>query len=358
MGAGDEAGPSRRPPGTGKTTLVEAAASDLGYHVIELNASDLRTKEALRMRIGALASASLVQEKRLLFLDEVDGLFGRADFGGLEFVVDSIGDLTIPLAMAANYEDSDQVKKLAKASTLMRMRPVSERLLEIYVRHVLAAERATLSDEAVTEAVTSATGDVRAAVNNVQSAFMSGKPLRSMRNRILSLADGITLASSTADREEAVRALRDADGQPDEKLMAAFSTIISSDLTTERRQEAPRSLTKANELMGGIMRTQRWRQLRYFDRLLADSLFGLHSRYIAEDLPWPVKLRIWNDGRYLKGLRIVPRQGNRVSRGDAASFYLHAAVLVYGRAGTLAKVCLDAGFDEKVVNALEREYKL
>src|SRR5271157_3516825 len=73
------------PPGTGKTTLVHATAAELGYYVIELNASDLRTKEALKGRIGALSSGSLVDEKRLLFLDEVDGLFGRTDFGGLEF---------------------------------------------------------------------------------------------------------------------------------------------------------------------------------------------------------------------------------------------------------------------------------
>jgi len=346
------------PPGTGKTTLVEATAAELGYFVIELNASDLRTKEALQGRLGSLSSSSLIDEKRLLFLDEVDGLFGRADFGGLEFVLDSIGDLTLPMAMAANVEDSEQVKKLTKASTVMKMRQVPERLLEIYLRDILAKEKAALSDEAIAEAVTSARGDVRAAVNNAQEAYLSGKPIRPSRDKLLPLADGITLAATSADRETAVRALRECDGQPDEKLMAAFSTIVASDLPIERRREALRSLAKANELMGHIMRTQKWRQLRYFDQLLADSLFGLQRRFVSEDLPWPMKLRIWNDGRYLRGFESYLARRNNVSRGDAASFYLTSAVLIFGREGSLSKVCHDAGFDDKVANAMDREYKL
>jgi replication factor C large subunit len=346
------------PPGTGKTTLVEAASSELGYFVVEMNASDLRTKEALQRRIGALSSSSLLEEKRLLFLDEVDGLFGRSDFGGLEFVLDSIGDLTLPLALAANYEDAEQVKKLSKASTVMRMRRVSERLLEIYVRDILAKEGASLSDEAIAEAVASAGGDVRAAVNNAQSASLSRKPYRPFRNQLLTLADGISIAATSADRGEAVRALRNCDGQPDEKLMAAFSTIAASDIPIDRRRESLRSLTRANELMGRIMKTQRWRQLRYLDQLLADSLFGLRSGYVSDDLPWPVKLRIWNDGRYLKGFESYLAKRYHVSRGDAASFYLHSAVLIFGRASALGKLCEEAGFDEKVANALDREYKL
>lgn len=346
------------PPGTGKTTLVHAAAADLGYFVMELNASDLRTKEALQGRLNALSSVSLFEERRLLFLDEVDGLFGRADFGGLEYVVDTLGDLTLPVAMAANYEDSEQVRKLSKVSTVMKMRKVSERLLEIYVRDILAREKASLSEEAVIEAVTSARGDVRAAVTNAQSAALSGKPMRQFRNQMVSLPDAIGLAASSASADEAVRALRDSDAQPDEKLLAAFTTIVAADLPIERRREALRGLTDANVLLGRIRRTQKWRQLRYFDQLIAKSLSGLGTGFVSEDLPWPVKLRIWNDGRYIRSFESYLAKTCHVSRGDAASLYLYCAVLVYGRGSMLEKVCQEAGLDEKAANALDREYKL
>jgi replication factor C large subunit len=347
------------PPGTGKTTLVHATAADLGYYVIELNASDLRTKEALQGRMGALGSSSLVDERRLLFLDEVDGLFGRADFGGLEFVVDSIGELALPVAMAANFEDAEQVRKLSKVSVVMRMRHVSERLLEIYVRDILRREGAHLSEEAVAAAVTSARGDVRAAINNAQSAHLSGKEIQPFRNQLVGVAEAIGTAASSPSLEDAVRALRDCDGQPDERLRAAFTTIVAAEIPLERKRAALRALTEANVLMGRIMKTQRWRQLRYLDQLLAGALYGLHAGYAAEDLPWPVKLRIWNDGRYLKSFESYLARRYHVSRADAASFYLHSAVLIFGREPSLLrKVCQEAGLDEKAVNALEREYKL
>jgi len=41
------------PPGVGKTTIVYAIANDLGYSVVELNASDTRTEEAINKKLKA-----------------------------------------------------------------------------------------------------------------------------------------------------------------------------------------------------------------------------------------------------------------------------------------------------------------
>ena len=241
----------------------------------------------------------------------------------------------------------------------MRVRRVSERLLEMYIRDILRREGAHLSEGAVARAVTSARGDVRAAINNAQSAFLSGKEIEPFRNQLVSLAEAIGTAASSPSLEDAVRALRDCDGQPDERLRGAFTTILAAEIPLEKKRAALRALTEANVLMGRIMRTQRWRQLRYFDQLVAGALYGLHTGYATEDLPWPVKLRIWNDGRYLKSFVSYLAKRYHVSRSDATSFYLHSAVLIFGREPSLLrKVCQEAGLDEKAANALEREYKL
>ena len=66
------------PPGVGKTTLVHAAAAELNYQLIELNASDIRTKEKLERKLGpSLTSQTIFREKLLIFLDEIDEI-GRA----------------------------------------------------------------------------------------------------------------------------------------------------------------------------------------------------------------------------------------------------------------------------------------
>ncbi|KAJ3129931.1 Chromosome transmission fidelity protein 18 [Physocladia obscura] len=63
------------PAGLGKTTLAHIVGRHCGYNVIEINASDDRTGEALRNKlIGAVESQSLNSRKpNLIIIDEIDG---------------------------------------------------------------------------------------------------------------------------------------------------------------------------------------------------------------------------------------------------------------------------------------------
>jgi replication factor C large subunit len=44
------------PPGVGKTSLVHAFAKENGWEVIELNASDFRTREVIERVVGAAST--------------------------------------------------------------------------------------------------------------------------------------------------------------------------------------------------------------------------------------------------------------------------------------------------------------
>ena len=74
-------------PGVGKTVTVEALAHDLHMELVEKNASDHRTEDAIN-RFAGLASqySSLFGGKRIVLLDELDGLMGNADRGGVKAV--------------------------------------------------------------------------------------------------------------------------------------------------------------------------------------------------------------------------------------------------------------------------------
>ena len=79
------------PPGVGKTTLVYALANELNYNIIEFNASDTRTKNKLQASLGPLLqSSTLFNETLLILLEEIDGLYSRADYGGSDFLLDLI----------------------------------------------------------------------------------------------------------------------------------------------------------------------------------------------------------------------------------------------------------------------------
>ncbi|MDG7029088.1 MAG: AAA family ATPase, partial [Nitrososphaerota archaeon] len=101
------------PPGTGKTTSVHLVAEKLGFQLVELNASDARTKDKLAKKIGeAMASSNLFGGHTAVFLDEVDGLSGRSDYGAIDFIKDAVKMSEAPVFMAANDPDSDEVRKL------------------------------------------------------------------------------------------------------------------------------------------------------------------------------------------------------------------------------------------------------
>ncbi len=96
------------PPGVGKTTVARAIAQDMGWNVIELNASDSRNAAAIRKAAtkGATHRSLFVDpnddsKRTLILIDEVDHLSG-----GLRQVSES----RINKALKNDQESSDIVK--------------------------------------------------------------------------------------------------------------------------------------------------------------------------------------------------------------------------------------------------------
>ncbi len=72
------------PPGSGKTCSVHAIAKELDLEIIEVNASDARNADAIKEKVGnALNQRSLFSKGKLILVDEIDGVAGNEDRGGL-----------------------------------------------------------------------------------------------------------------------------------------------------------------------------------------------------------------------------------------------------------------------------------
>jgi replication factor C large subunit len=123
------------------------------------------------------------------------------------------------------------------------------------------------------------------------------------------------------DEKSALKALRAYPGQPREKLRDLFVAVVRARVIDERRSEALEVLSRADVLMGRIMRGQDWRLLRYLDPMLASELWKAlgdgGARYTIDAIPWPLQLRIWNDARKLKD--IAHLVGRRLGIGQKGS---------------------------------------
>ena len=329
------------PPGTGKTTTVHIVAEEQKLNLVELNASDSRTKEKLGKKMGAaITSTSLLGERTLVFLDEVDGLAGRSDYGAIDFIKEAVRTSLNPIVMAANNPDADEVRKLASVTTKIEFLPPTTSEVLVCLRGIAATEKIRLSDAEMHSIAESSHGDLRYALNALQGGMSGGK------DQDMLAAQAINAFFGAGNRAEALQALRSYPGQPRDKLRDLFSSVIASKLSEEERARALGALSRADQLMGRIMRTQEWRQLRYLDPLLStelrDALGDAKPRYSAEAVPWPLLVRLWNDSKKVKEISALTGRRLGISaRGGLVEDFPF-----------IMQLSADKGFREELVTSL------
>ncbi len=165
------------PPGSGKTSIVHAAAYQFGWELIETNASDVRSSAALRRRVFSAATQGSIfgARSKIILLDEVDGVNPREDHGGLRTILELIEISQYPIVLTANNPWDPRLRELRSLCELIEFRRLKKRevmkvLAEICRREGVDCDRAVLSAIA-----SNARGDLRAAINDLQSLAMGRK---------------------------------------------------------------------------------------------------------------------------------------------------------------------------------------
>jgi replication factor C large subunit len=166
-------------PGVGKTSAAHALARDLGWGVVELNASDQRNEEIIRRIAGAGATnrafgadgAFAQGGRQLVILDEADNLFGREDRGGMKAILDTLRETKQPVVLIANdlYELQRRGASLKTLARTVKFAKVRSNSIPPALRRICEKEGVTLDvgvDEAIAER---AGGDLRSAVNDLQA---------------------------------------------------------------------------------------------------------------------------------------------------------------------------------------------
>jgi replication factor C large subunit len=163
------------PPGIGKTVTVEALASDFHLELVEKNSSDYRTEDAVN-RFAGLASqfGSLFGGKRIILLDELDGLTGTADKGGVKAITDVVKAAQCPIVLIANSAYDPRFVNLRNYCLLLEFKkPPAGEVLKI-LKGISEIEGIQADESALKFIAQRSEGDVRSAVNDLQ-ALAQGK---------------------------------------------------------------------------------------------------------------------------------------------------------------------------------------
>ncbi len=204
------------PPGVGKTTLARAAANDFHFRVVEMNASDIRTEKAIKnlltpARVSTiLESFSADTRGNLILMDEVDGVFGREDRGGLGAILSVIKNSPVPIVLTANNVGDEKFDDLKKACIVVQLVEIRPRLLLVLINHILAQEGRSVPVELVKRVARESYGDIRSAVNDIQTIATSGTvKMRPSRTRELDEKDTLRGLFASRGFGEARRVLNE-----------------------------------------------------------------------------------------------------------------------------------------------------
>jgi replication factor C large subunit len=168
------------PPGVGKTTLARAAANDFHFRVVEMNASDIRTEKAIKTLLAPARSSTTLDSfsagihGNLILMDEVDGVFGREDRGGLGAILTLIKRSPVPIVLTANNVDPERFDDLKKACILIQLVEIRPKLLLMLINHILTKEGRNVPSQARKQVAQESHGDIRSAINDIQAMATSG----------------------------------------------------------------------------------------------------------------------------------------------------------------------------------------
>ena len=156
------------PPGIGKTTAVHLVVTAAGMNVIEFNASDTRSATTVRQMFENAAKSGHMGNKRVIVMDEVDGM-SSGDRGGIGELARLIRCCSFPVICIANDRGSPRLRPLASACLDVRFdRPTKGSIAKALVKSVVAAEGLQASP-ALIEALCERNGnDIRSILNFLQ----------------------------------------------------------------------------------------------------------------------------------------------------------------------------------------------
>ncbi|MBS7656403.1 replication factor C large subunit [Candidatus Bathyarchaeota archaeon] len=259
------------PPGTGKTVAAEALANDLAMELVQNNASNYRTAEAVQKFAGIASQyTTLFGKKRLILFDELDGIAGTADRGGLREITEVIKITNSPIVLTANNAYDPRFSTLREHCQLVEFKKPTRTEIEALLKKICSREGIEAEVEALKLIAERASGDLRSAINDLQALSQGKKRLtyedvswlstRDRKDAIFKVLSDIFYARSSLDARRAVEAA-------DVDLDMLFEWIYEN---APYQIKNPKELSAVMEMLaiadlyrGRIGSTQNWELIRY-----------------------------------------------------------------------------------------------
>lgn len=323
------------PPGTGKTSLALAAAEENNAELFELNASDLRNRDKLREVLGpATEQKSLTKKNKIILVDEVDGI-SETDRGGVLELMALIESSSWPLVITANDIWDRKFTGLRKKALLIPLKEIDYKTIKGVLISILRKEKKFLDSDILTNIAVKAKGDLRAAINDAQTASGMKDPsaiIVDERNKQTDIFSALRMIFKGKPSESMLQVF-DSVNMPLEEIMLWVEENIPAEYQGAELAKAIDALSRVDIFKRRIYRQQYWRFLVYENALLSygvsSSKKGVKTGFTSYKKPTRI-LKIWmNNQRTEKKKSIATKYANYVHIGGKRALAEFATVKLF-----------------------------
>jgi len=356
------------PPGIGKTVTVEALASDLDMELVEKNASDYRTEEAVQ-RFAGLASqyGTLFGKKRLILFDELDGISGKEDRGGVGAITAVVKAAQCPIVLIANNAYDPRLATLRYHCLLVEFKKPPAGEVMKHLKRVCGLEGIEAEEDSLKFIAQRSGGDVRSAVNDVQALAQGKRRLvyedvswLAYRDRKDAIFNVLRLVFYGKSCESVKRAVDMADVDPDMLFEWIYENLPHHLRDPSDLSRAMDALATADLYRGRIRASQNWALTRYVvDFMTAGVAMAREKTQPAGFVPlrFPERIRMLSRTRSERQMRreigLKIRRRCHISANSAAKEILpYLRIIFEDNAETAAGLTEWLELDETMIEYL------
>jgi len=292
------------PPGIGKTTLALVIAKDFSEY-IELNASDKRSQDVIKSTIGESSSSRSLfgDDYKLIIMDEVDGIHGTNDRGGVRAIGDVIKNSRHPIILMANDFYSKRLQSLKPKCTVIKMAKVRSPSIRKALKEIAEKEEIKANPKALDLIAKKSNGDMRSAINTLQALADKDEVLepkavedlriKDDRSDIFNAITGVLKSKNPQHVREALRVDEDptlvmeyiAENIPREytkkdEIKKAYENIAKADLYFGRARSSRNYgyWKYASDFMGIGVSSSKHETYKKFSKIQTPTIFTLMGR--------------------------------------------------------------------------------
>ena len=307
--------------GCGKTISAYAIANEFSHEIIEVNASDFRNKEKIDAVIGnAMKQLSLFAKSKIILIDEIDGLSGTKDRGGIAEITKLIQDSKFPVILTANNPWDQKFSKLRNKCELIQFEILENKSVFKALERICKSENISYKEETLNKFARRAGSDLRAAINDLQSFTEKNKLDESAveaisdRNRTEAITSALVKIFKTTDASIAVNAFDSVEEDMNKCILWIDENLPKEYTKPEDLARAYTKISKADVFMRRIKRRQHWRFLVYVNALLSAGIATSKDekyRQFVKYAPTQRLLKIWRANmKYMKRKAIAEKIAN------------------------------------------------